>query len=342
MLMRVCLGERNSDAHKIRKVNIDRSQPNGHRVCYREHGSLLICGVGTREFEQELENAIRAETRLVEGSRLVIRPEQPGVLVVHDRMKDILFAQADILGLFPAYWALRNGEFLLSDSIPAITNVHACETDDVGVIEYMRFEYTIGQRTMFRNLSRLRPGEILSIDLNTGDLTVEDSSSLWSNEIEIGLGEAAEKGSELLREACRSMDRTMLMMSGGWDSRTLLAGALVSSPRDSLLLYYHGDTQSREARIVRDISQQLDLQVQMRSIESSIVDPSFLHESFGVFQNAVHPHWSRAGRYAAELTSDVDTICAGIFGEILGGQLWPADGALRSSKGLRNLELPGS
>jgi 7-cyano-7-deazaguanine synthase in queuosine biosynthesis len=84
------------------------------------------------------------------------------------------------------------------------------------------------------------------------------------------------------------------MMSGGWDSRTLLAAALAANAND-LKCYTHGDEDSRELRNVRRLCEMSSVPLVSNVIDDSTISQELLLGTFPRVENAVFPHWHRAG-----------------------------------------------
>jgi len=282
-----------------------------------------IYASGTREFLKEVTDAVRQDRQLIYDGMLRTKFENPGLFVVCDYVHRLVFAQADLIGLFPAFWAMSEGRFAISDSLSQLHSAIGGETDDVGVAEIIRLDYTIGQRTLFKNIKRLRAGESLRFDWGAMKIQSMDMSRLWTRHDTSSRESVIKTGCELLVESCRPMAGTMLMMSAGWDCKTLLAGAFAAGIADRVRLYYHGDLDSREARIIRKQASRFGLHLTMRELDTSLFENRFLEDSFGLYEDVSHPHWHVAGRFAAQPDTGVDSVCAGIFGEIIGGHTGP-------------------
>ena len=115
-------------------------------------------------------------------------------------------------------------------------------------------------------------------------------------------------------------DSVALMMSGGWDSRTLLAGASAVGvePR----CYSHGDLRSRELALVERICRETGRPCHLEPIDAEVLDPEVLRSSFSRTENVVFPHWHRAGTVLK--ARGADCVAAGVLGEVLGGHYGPA------------------
>jgi hypothetical protein len=108
------------------------------------------------------------------------------------------------------------------------------------------------------------------------------------------------------------------MVSGGWDSRLLLAGVREHIDNARLQGYSHGGINGRELSIVKQIFEALDVNLHLEPLESSMYDLHALQKGFDRMESVVHAFWHRAGVRLSE--AGVDCVSAGIFGEVLGGR----------------------
>jgi hypothetical protein len=138
-----------------------------------------------------------------------------------------------------------------------------------------------------------------------------------------------------------------VMMSAGWDSRSLLGALIHSGNPGASTLYSHGDIDGRELRIVRDLGGLAATRVVTARIGPDSFDPALLDRHFPKVESAVFPHWIRSGEVLADL--GIGGAMAGVFGEILGGHYGPsmtASGYLGKAKAvfsaLGSADVPNS
>src|SRR5262249_10251889 len=116
--------------------------------------------------------------------------------------------------------------------------------------------------------------------------------------------------------------RHAVMMSGGWDSRTLFAAMLGELGPERLLAYTHGDLQSREVGLVADICRWAGVALRREPLGDVLYDLDALERGCGRTENVMFPHWHRAGTVLAR--AGVESVSAGVYGEVLGGHYGPA------------------
>ncbi len=160
-----------------------------------------------------------------------------------DRQERVLTLVRDRLGIKPLYWA-RFGSVLLFGSELKALRVHDGWTPELNrdaVASFLRLAYVPGPHTIYRGVSKLPPGSILTARAD-GSVEIE---SYWTLEDVARAGQAARfQGSDaeaidaldtLLNDAVR---RRMVadvplgaFLSGGIDSSTVVALMQANSPR---------------------------------------------------------------------------------------------------------------
>ena len=236
---------------------------------------------------------------------------------------------SDWTGAFPLYYALRDGGVVFSSHLRPLARAIGAPVDPVGVAEYVVFEFTLGARTMFRGVSRLLPGQVVSVDLDRGAVRVDETSLL-------GTEQPAEPGRDdddaidrlwetwLRALAARAIpeDRRLgLMMSAGWDSRLILGGLMSQGEIGRIVTYTHGDPASRELRLVERIQRRVGGTGRTAPLGPAMYDPAVLEECFRRSEQALFPHWYEA---AKQLQADgARSLWSGVFAEILSGIYTP-------------------
>lgn len=232
-----------------------------------------------------------------------------------------LLLATDPTGTFPLYLCQHAGGLLYSSLLRPLARAVGAEPHEIAALEFLRQAYTVGDKTLYRGIRRLLPGQ--AVLYNDGRLTVIERSEAWTKTERMTRKRAAAVAWGRL---VQSMERAIpqhnatLMMSGGWDSRTLLAAA--TATRRPFGTYAHGDTTSRELQLARSLSHDIGVDCHLEPIDLRILDPALLEVGFRRTENLVFPHWHRAGRLLAE--RGVSCVFAGVYGEILGGHYGPA------------------
>jgi len=259
---------------------------------------------------------------------LVLSEDCAGNVAVLDPISGSLSLGAAVSGSFPLYYAQVRRGLLFSSLLRPLTKAMACiakiEPDMVGVIQKLRRgSHFFGNRTFVSGVCRLLPGQVLCFRPDIGQVTIKETSDFgaggYDNRTQ-GLNNAADICWEVLLAAVKRSvggGRTALMMSGGWDSRVLLAAYRAVLGIDNVLCYGHGDPASRELRIARDICEKTGVRFRLESMEEAI-DPSTFDSVFARTESLISPEWQHAGRVLAGM--GIKGVSAGVYGAVLGGQ----------------------
>lgn len=85
-----------------------------------------------------------------------------------DEPRQRLFCARDRFGIKPFYYALVNGVFYFASEAKALLPfLPEVSTDPVALAEYLTFQYTIGENTLFAGIRQLLPGHALLVENGT-------------------------------------------------------------------------------------------------------------------------------------------------------------------------------
>lgn len=227
-LGRVTLGTLNPEAQPVRSEN--------GIVCLVMEGEFYNSDTLRMELERrghrapianDAELALAVVERLgVEGVKQI---NGAFVLAMWDEAAQRLTIVNDRLGLFPLYHARAGDTFLFASGVRSLLQEPSLPraVDHVTMAEFLTFDHALGQRTLLQSVTLLEQGVILTYE--GGQLRIE---SYWKPEhpeyCELrGEEEWAEDLISHLRRAVQRQLkgdlRTGLLLSGGLDSRVVLA-----------------------------------------------------------------------------------------------------------------------
>jgi asparagine synthase (glutamine-hydrolysing) len=151
-------------------------------------------------------------------------------IVIYDTQADRLIFANDRFGLYPHYYAYRDGKLafapevkgvLCAPFVPRNLNITAAA-------EYFRFQQLLGEKTFHEDVSLFPYGSIAQFDIPARQWSVEHYWN-WDQipkRLDVDFNTAVEEVGRLLRQAVvkRADDqlRPGVFLSGGLDSRTLL------------------------------------------------------------------------------------------------------------------------
>jgi asparagine synthase (glutamine-hydrolysing) len=100
---------------------------------------------------------------ILEGAEAVKRLNGMYAFVFHDRQNNEWFAARDPFGIKPFYFAKLPMEFIFASEIKSLLahpEVHPSR-DELGLQQYLTFQFCLEDRTMFEGIHKLKPGFLL-------------------------------------------------------------------------------------------------------------------------------------------------------------------------------------
>ena len=172
-----------------------------------------------------------------------------------------LFLGADLLGLFPLYYASA-GDCLLFSTTPSVFKFHPRFHEELsieGLAGILLVNFIVGGQTLLQGVKRLPPGRALRWNSETGPEEIHREFLRPSDRY---FGNSFEKNLEivdgLLEAAVKkdAGDRALTLLSGGLDSR-LLAGYLSRVPGCRVRAVTQGDKADFETRCAMAVAKRL-------------------------------------------------------------------------------------
>ena len=216
----------------------------GHQPMSNEDGSLWIVFNGEiynyLELRRELirHHVFRTESdtevllHLYEevGERCLERLNGMFAFAIWDVRLKRLFAARDRLGIKPFYWCLDGERFCFASEPKALIAAGMAEPhpDQEGLLQYLTFQFCLGERTLFKNIAKLEPGHFLTfrpfVDASPS------IASYWNFNHDIDTHHTEEYYTEnllfLLQDSVRLQLRSDVPvgahLSGGMDSSTVV------------------------------------------------------------------------------------------------------------------------
>lgn len=217
---------------------------NGHQPMTNEDGSLWIVFNGAvynyLEIRQDLvklghDIKTYCDTEVIlhayeeYGEQCVKRFNGMFSFLIYDKKKQQIFASRDRFGVKPFYYYCDGQKFLFASEIKGIlaSNIVPREVNYEGIQDYIVFQFTLGRKTMFKNIFKLEPGWSMTMDL---DKTLDPRlKQYWDLEFKYDTEHTEEyfvdKLKFLLEDAVRLRLRSDVevgsFLSGGLDSSTI-------------------------------------------------------------------------------------------------------------------------
>jgi asparagine synthase (glutamine-hydrolysing) len=201
---------------------------NGELFNYRE----LRAGLERRgvEFRTRSDTEVVLQAYIADGVDAFASFRGMFALVVWDRHEGELVAARDQIGVKPLYWSLRDGLFLAASELRTLMGHPALarRLDPAGVVEYLAFGHTAGERTLVDGVQKLPPGHFMR--LAGGSVDVHEYWDVLPPEPPLvphaTAGELFELLDQSVAAAMVSDVPVSLMLSGGLDSSAVAALAV--------------------------------------------------------------------------------------------------------------------
>ena len=277
------------------------------------------------ELQQDL-GQLALQVYLTEGVHGLAALSGTFQIAIWDANANELTLINDRVGFYPHYLYHSHRTLVLAPSLHSLLAAPEVPQvpDDVAVAQFLRFQHLLGTRTWVRDVMQIAPATIVRFSPRTG---IVRSYRYWDWDHIRSLGRAS--GEDALDECSRLFARavtartsgagTALLLSGGLDSRTILA--FCPEPRAQLALTY-GAPESLDATIAARVAatagcvHESDDYGDGRWVEE--IAPLYLRLTDGA-QSVIHGHGLTT---VARVRDRVDAVLTGWGGgTIIGGYL---------------------
>jgi len=251
-----------------------------HQLCML-NGYLWYQGPFPVTEETAIQQISGAATELSRFGRLTLGAEDGGVFnfCVYDELQESLFISNDYSGIYPLYYAVSEKRLVFSNHIRLLARILGREWDPIGVIQRTAFHYTIGKRTLFNGIDRLRPGESLSYRVGASEVTVKHPEGVYSAlDIYKDDWEAADAifadYTAGIRELSKPAGSRGILLSGGYDSRLVAAG--FREQGCSLSAVTIGEENNSEVKLALRVAKDLGIDIH---VSNPVVDCQLTQKS---------------------------------------------------------------
>lgn len=238
-----------------------------------------------------------------------------GTLIQYKKVSGNIVITTDQLGTSLIYYSRdKNDSLQISNRLDNLSLVGKVPNWPA-IQQYLNTGYTIGASTFFHDVEQTLPNEELNAcrkeDFHIKRPTVKSgqTTSVEASTVEELMDCLSERLSSVLREHPPSV----LMMSAGWDSRTLL----MTGAENYRTAYTHGDLSSREIAISRSLTGILRMDHVFSDVRNLDVSGNLLDIMLEELGFCVFPVWYIAGQKAQETYKT--PLSSGVLGEFLGG-----------------------
>lgn len=189
--------------------------------------------------------------------------------VVYDTNRQIITLCNDAIGWLPLYYASGEYGFIGGTNIYIIGKVIQTHVDLTGLVERLCWPYAnYGKRTLLSGVSRLLPGEFVWMNVQGSVIERSFDNSFYQGIIR---GDVREIASEVWRAQRKEVqdivgfrDHINISLSGGWDSRLVVASIAEMGEKVSA---WHYGSDGYEVQIARRVSELAGSQFELCPIQ---------------------------------------------------------------------------
>ena len=259
------------------RLSIIDLSPSGHQPMTNENGRFWIVFngeiynyvelrqhlLGRHQFSSHSDTEVILHLYEEEGPACIHRLNGIFAFALWDRQERVLFAARDRFGVKPFYYVYQKNAFLFASEIKALLGVQLLEPEmnPEGVVDYLTFQFCLGDKTIFRNVLKLLPGHTLTLKPD-GTLDIQ---KYWDLDFTIDTHHTEDYFEyqllRLLEDSIRIQLRADVPigahLSGGLDSSTVtcLASSLLGVPIKTFSGGFKGAPQYDETPYARVVSQ---------------------------------------------------------------------------------------
>ena len=274
---------------------------------------------------QTLDTAIRELAGLIIKQKPVCWVKYSGIfnLALRETDNGDVWLTSDPSAMLPLYYCHMDGIFYYGSHMHIMADLLDAGPDYAGIAQKMVLSYTLGQRTLYRGISRLNPGEIVHFKQSENILELKTypeyyTSYNYTKHLEKKIYESIYDSFKRVREHYTDIG---LMLSEGFDSRFL--GGLAKQNEFKIHSYTHYTPGAGGQPIVEKVVGMLNSEHHFQSmIEGYTHSLLKLDEQLYLADNLNYPFWMLASDYFRQNGFSFPVIIGSSLDCILGGNLF--------------------
>ena len=221
--------------------------------------SIVTCG---EIYNENIENLDKAILTLYEEGRLDKLKNFNGsfAAAIYDSTEDKLTLVNDRYGLIKLFYYYNENHFCFSPKIrPLLVDESDKSLRKDAIIDFFLFGYLLGDKTFFKHIHQLPPASILEVSKNNMKLTKywdyeydEEYDARPQEELIDELGALWQRAVE---RRIKKDETIIIPLSGGLDSRAILAAAIRCTSKDNIITFSFGEPGSFDFEIGRMVAE---------------------------------------------------------------------------------------
>lgn len=260
-----------------------------------------------------------------------------GFFAVVYKTSDRVYIVCDRLGIYPLFYRTNADAVYASPRIPNIlreTRSSSAYFLD-GVVSLLMFGHHIADETIFTDIKRCNGGEtiIINKDGKVEKKIAWRKKHIYQDKSSISPSELSDLFIENIGRMLPSDGKVILPLSGGFDSRVVLAALIECTERERIITITFGGTDTYDFRIAKLVANKVGVKNITFPITDEIFCDSFLRQRAGDYSYS-YPVFSTQPQnmlnYLSEELSRGNTSFWGVGGDaITGAHLHPNDISLQ-------------
>ena len=103
--------------------------------------------------------------------------------MLYDKFENKLILGRDQIGIKPLYYFKSGDQICVSSMLRTISDTlgGGLDLDYVAMSEYVRYQYTFGDKTFFKDVKKVLPGHLVEISLDDGELTSRSYENIFAS-----------------------------------------------------------------------------------------------------------------------------------------------------------------
>jgi asparagine synthase (glutamine-hydrolysing) len=197
---------------------------------------------------------------------------------IYDHKKNAFFLINDRFGSKKLFYSFEKDCLYFSPKIsPLMSLLSKKKIRKDALVDFLIFGYYLGDKTFDENIFQLPPGSIL--EASAQGVTVKPywtyplNDSGDSREKDLQLDELGVRWQNAVDSRIKENEKIIVEISGGLDSRAILAAALLMTSKENILLYTFGDEKSYDCEIGKNIAKTFGIQhVYLPAVKKDFAD----------------------------------------------------------------------
>ena len=242
-----------NQTYVLGKLDVKNSSEVSDSINSEERINIITCGEIFNEDNTSLDDSIRS---FYEDGNLNSLKNLNGsfAAAIYDGSKEKLTLLNDRYGLIKLFYLRDEDYFCFAPKIRPLSKIGAKKSlRKESIIDFFLFGYLLGDKTFFKHIYQLPPGSILEISKDDTKLTkywdYEYNEEYNSRSKEVLMDELATLWQMAVERRIKKDEKIIIPLSGGLDSRAILAAVLRCTSKDNIITFTFGEKGSYDFEI---------------------------------------------------------------------------------------------